>query len=51
MSLQGNILTGTLPPLMPYNKLFTAHLAYNQFSLVAAATAVHITDLNLAYNM
>ena len=48
--VQGNILTGTIPSLMPYNKLFTAHLAYNQFSLIGGG-AIHVTDLNLASNL
>ena len=48
--MQGNILTGALPSLMPYNKLFTAHLAYNKFTHIGLG-AIHVTDLNLAYNL
>ena len=35
---------------MPYNKLYTAHLAYNRFSSIEASGA-HVTDLNLAFNL
>ena len=55
--MQSNSLTGDLPFLMPYNKLFTAHLAYNKFTGLGAAEAdsdshaFHFTDINLAYNL
>lgn len=48
--VQGNALTGELPPVMPYNKIYTAHLACNMFTLISAG-AHHVTDLNLAYNL